>query len=138
MSKGISIIIAAMLLLAVTLGLTAVLYHNVLDVSQGIMENNEELIGDSMSSMNSRAEVDMTGDCKVFLRNTGTNQITKESLTFYINNTPAQWVMDKLYLEEGGVVEINFIGINKGDYELLTIVSGKKLEPIKISCSEDS
>jgi hypothetical protein len=142
MKKGIAYI-SAILLVAIGVSIVGVAYYSIDSLTREITTKQGEQIIGELEWAGTKIGVEHLGPCKVYLRNTGTKEVSLDQLTFYINSVPVDWISSKKRIKKGETTEVNlstnFVIGGEGNLAIRlggTLMNiGKLICPTPISCS---
>ena len=135
MFKGISPVIAIILLVGVTVGSIITAYIGINSLTDDIKDNTEKSIIKEFDARGADLKVDVFGNCKIYLRNTGTKDIPMEAISFYIDDKPVNYKSSTGIIKTKNTTEINFSDLGYGTHDLKIKLKGNLLEQGSMVCS---
>ena len=135
MFKGISPVIAIILLVGVTVGSIITAYIGINSLTDDIKDNTEKSIIKEFDARGADLKVDVFGNCKIYLRNTGTKDIPVEAISFYIDDKPVNYKSSTGIIKTKNTTEINFSDLGYGTHDLKIKLKGNLLEQGSMVCS---
>lgn len=104
-------------------------------MTEKTQEGSSSLVTHQFDVMGAKLKVDVFGDCKLYLRNTGTKDIPIEFIGFYADNKPVEHTPADGTLKKNDVQEIDFYNyLNPGKYKLLIKIYGKTMDQGRLIC----
>ena len=105
-----------MLLVIITIALVATTYTWIRSITDEAQNETGGIVTHQFDVMGANLKVDVFGDCRIYLRNTGTKDIPIETIGIYGAEVPSESYKPLIHtppngtLEKGNVQEINFSG----------------------------
>jgi hypothetical protein len=90
MQKGISAVIAVILLLLITISITGIAFIFFSRTQQSVQNATEQQLQQQTSLLGTNFAIDGTSQNQVYIRNLGTNSLA--NLSFYVNNVPVNYI----------------------------------------------
>ena len=135
MFKGVAPVIAIILLIGVTIGGIITGYIGINSLTDDIKDNAEKSIMKEFDARGADLKVDVFGNCKIYLRNTGTKDIPMEAISFYIDDKPVNYKSSTGIIKTKNTTEINFSDLGYGTHDLKIKLKGNLLEQGSMVCS---
>ncbi|RLI99630.1 MAG: hypothetical protein DRP06_03140 [Candidatus Aenigmatarchaeota archaeon] len=135
MFKGVTPVIAIILLTGVTLGGIISAYIGIISLTNDIEYNIEKSVLEEFDARGANLKVDVFGNCKIYLRNTGTKDIPMEAISLYLDDQPVKYEPSTGIIKINNVTEITFSGLNYKRYDVKIKLMGKLLEQGYMICS---
>jgi len=85
--------------------------------------------------MGTKLKIDVFGDCKIYLANTGTKDVPIDVISFYANEKPVSHTPSTGIIKKGAVQEINFTDLSPGRYKLLVKIYGNTMDFGWMTCT---
>ena len=135
MFKGISPVIAIILLVGVTVGSIITAYIGINSLTDDIKDNTEKSIIKEFDARGADLKVDVFGNCKIYLRNTGIKDVPIEAINLYVDDKPVNYEPSTGLLKTKDVVEINFLDLDYKKYEVKIKLRGNLLDQGYMVCT---
>ena len=85
--------------------------------------------------MGTKLKIDVFGNCKIYLANTGTKDVPIEVISFYANEKPVSHTPSTGIIKKGAVQEISFPDLSPGRYKLLVKIYGNTMDFGWMTCT---
>ncbi len=135
MFKGVAPVITIILLIGITIGGIISAYIGITSLTDDIEHNIEESIIKEFDARGANLKVDVFGNCKIYLRNTGTKDIPMEAISLYIDDQPVNYEPSTGIIKMKDVTEISFSGLSYKRYDVKIKLMGELLEQGYMVCS---
>ncbi|OYT43527.1 MAG: hypothetical protein B6U88_00885, partial [Candidatus Aenigmarchaeota archaeon ex4484_56] len=80
--------IAVVLLASTTVGVVATAYYGISHLTEKTQKETAGLVEHEFEVMGTKLKIDVFGDCKIYLANTGTKDVPIDVISFYANEKP--------------------------------------------------
>ncbi len=135
MFKGVAPVFAVILLIAVTVGIVATTYHGISSLTRETQTGVASSIEHQFDVRGAKLKVDVFGNCKIYLRNTGTKDVPIEIISFYADDKPITPNPSTGIIKKNDVQEITFLNLNPKKYKLLVKIYGNTMDSGYLTCS---
>ncbi len=135
MFKGIAPVAAIILLIGVTIGGIISAYIGITSLTDDLEHNIEKSIIKEFDARGANLKVDVFGNCKIYLRNTGTKDIPLEAIDLYIDDQPVNYEPSTGIIKMKNVTEISFSGLTYKRYNVKINLMGKLIDQGYMICS---
>ncbi len=135
MFKGVAPVVVIILLIGITMGGIISAYLGISSLTHDIEHDIEKSIIKEFDARGANLKVDVFGNCKIYLRNTGTKDIPMEAISLYINDKPVNYEPSTGIIKTKNVTEISFSGLSYKRYDVKIKLMGKLLEQGYMVCS---
>ena len=135
MFKGVAPVIAIILLIGITVGGIISAYIGITGLTNNFEHNTEKSIIDKFDARGADLKVDVFGNCKIYLRNTGTKDIPMEAISFYIDDKPANYEPSTGIFKMKNIIEISFSGLSYKRHDVKIKLMGNLLDHGYMVCS---
>ena len=107
--KGLSPIVGVMLLALITVGLVGTTYTWIHTMTGGAQNETGGLIEHQFDVMGANLKIDVSGNCKIYLRNTGTKDVPIEVIGFYAAEPGSEAFKPLVPSPETGTIKKNAV-----------------------------
>ncbi len=142
--KGVTPALAVILLSAVTVGVVSTAFYGISSLTEKTQNETSGLIEHEFDVMGAKLKIDVFGDCKIYLANTGTKDIPIEVIGFYVAEPgtetykPVTTSPTTGTIKKDAVQEINFTGLSTGKHKLIVKIYGNRMDYGYLTCTGPS
>ncbi len=139
--KGVTPALAVILLASVTVGVVSTAYYGISSTTKEAANVSGKQIEQQFEIAGSDLKLDNLGNCKIYLRNTGTKDVPIEVISFYVAEPgtetyePVTTHPTTGTIKKEAVQEINFTGLSTGEHKLLIKIYGNTMDYGYMTCT---
>ncbi len=140
--KGVTPALGVILLSAITVGVVSTAFYGISSLTEKTQNETSGLIEHEFDVMGAKLKIDVFGDCKIYLANTGTKDVPIEVIGFYVAEPGTETykpvttsLTTGTIKKDGGVQEINFTGVSTGKHKLIVKIYGNTMDYGYMTCT---
>ncbi len=142
--KGVTPALAVILLASVTVGVVSTAYYGISSTTKEAANVSGKQIEQQFEIAGSELKLDNLGNCKIYLRNTGTKDVPIEVISFYVAEPgtetyePVTTHPTTGTIKKDATQEINFLNLNPKRYKLIVKIYGNRMDYGYLTCTGPS
>ncbi len=139
--KGVTPALAVILLSAVTVGVVSTAFYGISSLTEKTQNETSGLIEHEFDVIGAKLKIDVFGDCKIYLANTGTKDVPIEVIGFYVAEPgtetyePVATSPKTGTIKKDAVQEITFLNLNPKRYKLIVKIYGTTMDYGYLTCT---
>ncbi len=140
--KGVTPALGVILLSAITVGVVSTAFYGISSLTEKTQNETSGLIEHEFDVMGAKLKIDVFGDCKIYLANTGTKDIPIEVIGFYVAEPGTETYESVTTSPTTGTIkkdatqEITFTGLSTGKHKLIVKIYGNRMDYGYLTCTE--
>ncbi len=139
--KGVTPALGVILLSAITVGVVSTAFYGISSLTEKTQNETSGLIEHEFDVMGAKLKIDVFGDCKIYLVNTGTKDVPIEVIGFYVAEPgtetyePVTTSPTTGTIKKDATQEITFLNLNPKRYKLIVKIYGNRMDYGYLTCT---